>query len=261
MIARFLFAAIMLLAFSSDAAAQANTLPSLDAAGTGAAVSDIGTLDGEDELGLTSPMRIVLILTLLTVLPAILMTVTAFTRIIVVMSFVRKALSIQDMPPNQIIIGLSLFLTIVVMRPILDDINNEALQPYLNDEIAEKEAGDITLKHIRRFLLRHTHEAEIQLFLDITQSEEPENFDEVPTTVLIPAFALSELKIAFKMGFLIYIPFLIVDIVVASILLAMGMIMLPPVIISTPFKILLFIMVDGWGLILGSLVQSFDVPA
>lgn len=261
MIARVLLAALLAAALVTTAPAQANSLPSLGTAGSTPAASSAGDGAATDEgFELTSPMKIVLVLTLLTVLPAVLMTVTAFTRIIIVLSFVRKALSIQDMPPNQIIIGLSLFLTIVVMRPILDGINRDALQPWLDEQISEKEAGEAAMVHVRRFLLQHTHDEEIQLFLDITESEEPETREDVPTTVLIPAFALSEMKIAFKMGFLIYIPFLIVDIVVASILLSMGMIMLPPVIISTPFKILLFIMVDGWALVIGSLMQSFQVP-
>ena len=182
---RLALVGLALVSLSTVAAAQANALPALDAdaSETPAAVSMLDDAEAADDgLELTSPMKIVLVLTLLTVLPAILMTVTAFTRIIIVMSFVRKALSIQDMPPNQIIIGLSLFLTIVVMRPILDGINHEALQPYLADEISESEAGDIALGHLRGFLVQHTHDEEIQLFLDITQSEEPETIDDVPTT-------------------------------------------------------------------------------
>ena len=215
--------------------------------------------DAED-LEIGTPVKLVLVLTAMALLPSILMTVTAFTRIIIVLSFVRKALSIQDLPPNQVVIGLALFLTIAVMHPVLDAVYTKAIDPYLEEEISLKEAADAAHDEMHGFLLKHAKEDEIQLFLDVTQAETPETPEDVPITVLIPAFTMSELKVAFKMGFLIYIPFLIVDIVVASILLAMGMMMLPPVIISTPFKILLFIMVDGWALVIASLMESFQSP-
>ncbi len=214
-----------------------------------------------DDFEMGTSMKIVLVLTALAALPSILMTVTAFTRIIIVLSFVRKALSIQDMPPNQIVIGMALFLSIAVMQPVFEEIYTESVSPYMDNEI---ELGDAATKAhdvMHGFLIRHAKEDEIQLFLDVTKAEVPETIQDVPITVLIPAFTLSELKVAFKMGFLVYIPFLIVDMVVASLLLAMGMMMLPPVIISTPFKILLFIMVDGWSLVIGSLMESFQVVA
>lgn len=240
-------AVLLVFALGGLAAGQDNTLPDI--------VADAGMKDES----LSSPVSIALVLTALALAPAILMTVTAFTRIVIVLSFVRKALSVPDMPPNQIVIGLALFLTIVAMNPTMTAVYDDAIKPYTNDEIGFEEAGSRACDHLHVFLSAHAHEEEVALFLDLTGSPEPETAEDVPLTVLIPAFALSEVKIAFKMGFLIYIPFLIVDIVVSSILLAMGMFMLPPVIISTPFKILLFIMVDGWTLVIGSLMESFQV--
>ncbi|MEZ6196389.1 MAG: flagellar type III secretion system pore protein FliP [Planctomycetota bacterium] len=254
---RFLLPALVLgatLALGPELAAQANDLPSLEPAAESALAS---AASGE----LSSPVQIVLILTALALAPAILMTVTCFTRIIIVLSFVRKALSIQDMPPNQVVIGLSIFLTIVAMNPTINAVWEGAVQPYMNEELSMAEATDVAKAELKTFLLSHAHEEEIALFLDVTQAEDPETPQDVPLQILIPAFALSEVKTAFKMGFLIYIPFLILDIVISSILLAMGMFMLPPVIISTPFKILLFILVDGWTLVIGSLMQSFQVVA
>ena len=214
---------------------------------------------GGAEAPASTAIEIAILLTLLSVLPALLITVTSFTRIVIVLSFVRRALSVQDMPPNQVVIGLALFLTVVAMNPTLTAIWDGAVQPYMEEELTMDEALDVASVELKTFMLRHAHEEEIGLFLDVTESAEPETPEDVPLTVLIPAFALSEVKVAFKMGFLIYIPFLILDIVISSILLAMGMFMLPPVIISTPFKILLFILVDGWTLVIGALMQSFEV--
>ncbi|MEE9390970.1 MAG: flagellar type III secretion system pore protein FliP [Planctomycetota bacterium] len=247
MMRRLLLSLFALLGAPAIALAQDNVLPDLSGVGSG---------DGD----LSSPVNIVLVLTALALAPAILMTVTAFTRIVIVLSFVRKALSVQDMPPNQVVIGLALFLTIVAMNPTLTEIYEQAAKPYMEDEIGFAVASERALDSLHVFMRQHTHEDEIELFLELTETPPPETPEQVPITVMIPAFALSEVKIAFKMGFLIYIPFLVVDIVIASILLAMGMFMLPPVIISTPFKILLFVMVDGWTLVIGSLMQSFQVP-
>lgn len=247
MMRRLAGGAIASILFSAAASAQENILPDLTQTGSG---------DGD----LSSPVNIVLLLTALALAPAILMTVTAFTRIVIVLSFVRKALSVQDMPPNQIVIGLALFLTVVAMNPTLTDIYEGAAKPYMDKEIGFDVASERALGSLHEFMRMHTHEDEIELFLELTETPPPETPEQVPITVMIPAFALSEVKIAFKMGFLIYIPFLVVDIVISSILLAMGMFMLPPVIISTPFKILLFVMVDGWTLVIGSLMQSFQVP-
>ncbi len=255
-----LFGFLMLGALAPDIGAQVTDPADITSSEDAAQESDgpsIESLAEGFEVG--TSMKIVLVLTALAALPSILMTVTAFTRIIIVLSFVRKALSIQDLPPNQIVIGMALFLSVAVMHPVFEKIYDTAVSPYMEETISLGEAADNAHDVMHGFLLQHAREDEIQLFLDVTQSEEPEKAEDVPITVLIPAFTLSEIKIAFKMGFLVYIPFLIVDMVVASLLLAMGMMMLPPVIISTPFKILLFIMVDGWSLVIGSLMESFQV--
>ncbi len=214
--------------------------------------------NGDPLEDLSGPVKIVLILTALTVLPGLVMTVTSFTRIIIVLSFVRKALSVQEMPPNQVLIGLSLFLTIVIMNPVIGEVNDTALQPYLDEQITLGEATDRASRSLSGFLLSQTRSSDLELIVDLTQQEKPETAADAPLYVLVPAFALSELRTAFQMGFLVYLPFLIVDLVVASVLLSMGMFMLPPVIISTPFKILLFILVDGWDLVVRALVQSFQ---
>lgn len=231
---------------------QDNALPTL-----GETAQDAASKPLDD---LSPPMKIALVLTLLAVAPAVLMTVTAFTRIIIVLSFVRKALSIHDLPPNQIIIGLALFLTMLTMKPVVGDVWESAAKPYMDETIGLKEAGDRALSRMHVFFRAHAHDEEVALFLSLSELDAPERPEDVPITVMIPAFVMSELKVAFKMGFLIYIPFLVVDIVVASILLALGMYMLPPALISTPFKILLFIMVDGWSLVLRSLMESFQLP-
>ncbi|MAG56836.1 MAG: flagellar biosynthetic protein FliP [Planctomycetes bacterium] len=207
---------------------------------------------------LSSPVKIVLIMTALTVLPAIVMTVTSFTRIIIVLSFVRKALSVQEMPPNQVLVGLALFLTVVVMHPVISEVNENALQPYLDEKITLQEATDTGTRSLSTFLRSQTQNDDLILMVDLTKVDKPETAEDAPLHVLVPAFALSELRTAFQMGFLVYLPFLIVDLVVASVLLSMGMFMLPPVIISTPFKILLFVLVDGWDLVVRSLVLSFQ---
>jgi flagellar biosynthesis protein FliP len=242
----FLFTAGLFAFLGGELFGQENALPSLEESAAGV-----------DQL--SSPVQIVLILTALTLAPAILMTVTSFTRIVIVLSFVRRALSVQDMPPNQVVIGLALFLTVVAMNPTLTAIWDGAVEPYMEEQVGLDEALDVASLELKTFMLQHAHEEEIGLFLDVTETAAPETPEDVPLTILIPAFALSEVKVAFKMGFLIYIPFLILDIVISSILLAMGMFMLPPVIISTPFKILLFILVDGWTLVIGALMQSFEV--
>ncbi len=202
-------------------------------------------------------LEILFLLTVLSVAPAILLTATSFTRIIIVFSFLRHALATQQMPPNQVLASLAIFLTVVIMFPVGKEINDEALQPYLNEEIGYKEALVRTEKPVRGFLFKHTREKDLSIFYSITGLEQPQTKEDVPTTLLLPAFLISELKTGFTIGFLIYIPFLILDMVVASILLAMGMMMLPPIMISMPFKILLFVMVDGWNLLVGSLVNSY----
>jgi len=206
-----------------------------------------------------SVVKILLILTILTLAPSILIMMTSFTRLLIVLSFVRSAIGTQQLPPNQILIGLSLFLTFFIMSPVFERVNNEALQPYLSEAIDREQALDIAAVPVREFMFSQTRPKDIELFYSMTKRERPNNKDEVPTTVLIPAFMLSEIKTAFQIGFLIFIPFLILDMVVASVLMSMGMMMLPPVIVSLPFKIMLFVLVDGWSLVIGSLVKSFGV--
>lgn len=206
---------------------------------------------------IVNTIKILMMLTVLTLAPAILILMTSFTRIIIVLSFLRQALGTQQMPPNQLLVGLALFLTLFIMSPFLTKVNNEALQPFMDGRIGQEEAATKALAPIRTFMFNQTRDQDLALFVRMSKMEKPKVRADVPTTVLIPAFVLSELKTAFQIGFIIYLPFLVVDMVVASVLMAMGMMMLPPVVISLPFKIMLFVLVDGWSLIVGSLVQSF----
>lgn len=202
--------------------------------------------------------EILTIFTILTLAPSILIMMTAFTRIIIVLSIVRNALGTQQMPPNQVLIGLALFITFFIMAPIGADINENAIEPYLAGEIVQKEALDRAMEPLRNFMFKQTREKDLALFLNLSGIGQPEILDEIPNHVLIPAFIISELKTAFQIGFLIYIPFIIIDMVVASTLMSMGMMMLPPVMISLPFKILLFVMVDGWNLVIKTLITGFN---
>ncbi|RMF88285.1 MAG: flagellar biosynthetic protein FliP, partial [Nitrospirae bacterium] len=208
--------------------------------------------------GLSTGLKILLLLTVLTLAPALLVMVTSFTRIVVVLSFFRQALGTQTMPPNQVVIGLALFLTAFVMMPAWNQIQSQAVAPYMARQIDQQEAFHRALAPLRRFMLAQTREKDLALFVSFAQGKRPASAEEVPTRALIPAFVISELRTAFEIGFLIYIPFLILDMVVASVLLSMGMMMLPPVLISLPFKLLLFVLVDGWYLLVGSLVRSFQ---
>lgn len=205
----------------------------------------------------STTLQLLLLLTILSLAPAILIMLTSFTRIIIVLSFVRTGLGTQSMPPNQVLVGLALFLTFFVMSPVLTEINDTALQPYLEEEITQQEALDRAASPMKEFMAKHTREKDLALFYSYQGLDKPSSVEEIPLTSLIPAFAISELKTAFQIGFIIFIPFLIIDMVVASTLMAMGMMMLPPVMISLPFKILLFILVDGWNLIVESLLMSF----
>ncbi len=202
-------------------------------------------------------LEILFMLTVLSLAPAIVLTVTSFTRIIIVFHFLRQAMGTQQLPPNQILASLAIFMTVVIMMPVGRAINDNALQPYLDEQISFSEAIERAESPLRTFLFKHTREKDLSIFYTITEMERPNNKDEVPTFLLVAGYVISELKTGFTIGFLIYIPFLILDMVVASILLAMGMMMLPPVMVSLPFKILLFVMVDGWSLLTGSLVNSF----
>ncbi|GIP52248.1 MULTISPECIES: flagellar type III secretion system pore protein FliP [Paenibacillus] len=206
----------------------------------------------------TSSLSLILMITVLSVAPAILVLMTSFTRIVIVLGFVRSSLGTATSPPNQVLVGLALFLTIFVMSPTLSTINEVALQPYIKGEITQTEALSKASEPMKKFMYSHTRPKDLQLFMSYTKTEKPQSYKDIPITVMVPAFAISELKTAFQMGFMIFIPFLIIDIVVASVLMAMGMMMLPPVMISLPFKILLFVLVDGWYLIVKSLLVSFS---
>jgi flagellar biosynthetic protein FliP len=202
-------------------------------------------------------LQILLLLTVLSLAPALMVMVTSFTRIAIVLSFVRNAMGVPQLPPNQVLLGLALFLTMFVMAPTWMEINDRALQPYLQEQISQEEAFERAIRPLRAFMLKQTREKDLALFVHLAKIERPQTPDDVPTYVLVPAFIISELKTAFQMGFVIFVPFLIIDIVVSSVLMSMGMLMLPPVVISLPFKILLFVLVDGWHLIIRSLVMSF----
>ena len=212
--------------------------------------------DGSQEYSLT--LQILVLMTLLTFLPSIVIMMTSFTRIVVVLSILRQALGLQQSPSNQVLVGLTLFLTLFIMGPVFDRINDEALQPYLKEEITSREAFDKAQVPLHQFMLGQTRIKDLNTFMEFADLhvDKPE---EVPMRVLIPAFMISELKTAFQIGFMIFLPFLVIDLVIASILMAMGMMMLSPMIISLPFKLMLFVMVDGWGLIMGSLVNSYGI--
>jgi len=211
-----------------------------------------------DPQEISTLLEILFLLTVLSMAPAILLTMTSFTRIIIVFHFLRQAMGTQQMPPNQIMAGLAIFMTMAIMYPVGKQINETAIQPYMNENINFTEALDRAQVPIRKFMFKHTREKDLSIFYTITKEDRPKTKEEVPTIMLVAAYTISELKTGFTIGFLIYIPFLILDMVVASILLAMGMMMLPPVMISLPFKILLFILVDGWNLLVGSLVNTFQ---
>lgn len=202
-------------------------------------------------------LQILLIMTVLALAPSILIMMTSFTRIVVVLYFARQAIGTNQMPPNQLLIGLALFLTFFIMHPVLKDIHEQALVPYLNEEITQKEAFNNAMHSLRQFMASQTKEEDLAIFMKISQMPKPQNMDEVPTSVLIPSFVIEELRTAFQIGFVLFIPFLIIDMVVAGVLMSMGMMMLPPVMISLPFKILLFVLVDGWSLLVGSIVNGF----
>ena len=202
-------------------------------------------------------LQIVFLLTVLTMAPAILIMTTSFTRFVIVLSFLRQAIGTPQAPSNQIVIGLALFLSLFVMMPVWEEVNTAALEPYLDETISQEEFMDRAALPIKRFMGKFTREKDLALFVRIAKIERPNNLDDVPIWVMIPAFVISELKAAFQIGFLLYVPFLVIDMVVASILMAMGMMMMPPVMISLPFKLMLFVLVDGWHLILGSMVKSF----
>ena len=217
----------------------------------------ISIFSESDPTNVSTSVKLVLLLTVLSLAPSILILMTCFTRIVIVLSFTRTALATQQMPPNQVIIGLALFLTFFIMAPTFSEVNEVALQPLFDEEIGLEEAYDRASLPFKEFMADHTRQKDLELFLNYNKAEAPESVEDIPLTMLVPAFALSEIKTAFQMGFMIFIPFLVIDMVVASVLMSMGMMMLPPVMISLPFKILLFILVDGWYLVMKSLLQSF----
>ncbi|RKP55470.1 flagellar biosynthetic protein FliP [Cohnella endophytica] len=213
--------------------------------------------DGKEPVG-ASALSMLLLITVLSLAPAILVLMTSFTRIVIVLGFVRTSLGTQQMPPNQVIVGLALFMTMFVMAPTFSQVNDTALKPYLASEISQTEALQNASIPMKEFMYKHTRPKDLLLFMNYTKTEKPATYQDIPITVLVPAYAISELKTAFQMGFMIFIPFLVIDMVVASTLMAMGMMMLPPVMISLPFKILLFVLVDGWYLVVKSLLTSFN---
>ncbi|MFE5319589.1 flagellar type III secretion system pore protein FliP [Paenibacillus sp. NPDC056579] len=217
---------------------------------------DIGS--SNSATGASNTINIILLLTILSIAPAILVMMTCFTRIIIVLGFVRTSLGTQQMPPNQVLIGLALFLTFFIMAPTLGDLNQNALQPYMRGELTQTAALDKATVTMKKFMFQYTRQKDLKLFLDYTKAPPPSGVEDTPLTALVPAYAISELKTAFQMGFMIFIPFLVIDMVISSTLMAMGMMMLPPVMISLPFKILLFILVDGWYLVVRSLLLSYN---
>jgi flagellar biosynthetic protein FliP len=213
--------------------------------------------DGKQPVG-ASALSLLLLITVLSLAPAILVLMTSFTRIVIVLGFVRTSLGTQQMPPNQVLIGLALFMTLFIMAPTFSTLNETALKPYLAGEISQTDALQKASIPMKDFMYKHTRPKDLLLFMNYTKTEKPATFQDIPITVLVPAYAISELKTAFQMGFMVFIPFLIIDMVVSSTLMAMGMMMLPPVMISLPFKILLFVLVDGWYLVVKSLLTSFN---
>lgn len=236
----------LLLLVSTSAFAQV-TLPTVNLG--------FKTTDNPNEV--VNAVKLILVMTVLTLAPAILIMMTGFTRIIIVLSFLRQAMGVQQMPPNQLLVGLALFLTFFVMQPAFNEMNEKGIQPYLKGTISQEIALENTLAPLRKFMFSQTREADLALFVKLSKVEKPKTRADVPTMVLVPAFVVSELKTSFIIGFIIFLPFLVIDIVASSVLMAMGMMMLPPVVISLPFKIMLFVLVDGWGLLIGSMVKSF----
>ncbi|UTL74368.1 flagellar type III secretion system pore protein FliP [Bacillus halotolerans] len=217
----------------------------------------INIFSSSDPGNVSSTVKLLLLLTVFSVAPGILILMTCFTRIVIVLSFVRTSLATQSMPPNQVLIGLALFLTFFIMAPTFSEINKEALTPLMDNKISLDEAYTKAEEPIKEFMSKHTRQKDLALFMNYAKMDKPESLKDIPLTTMVPAFAISELKTAFQIGFMIFIPFLIIDMVVASVLMSMGMMMLPPVMISLPFKILLFVLVDGWYLIVKSLLQTF----
>ncbi|HHO77248.1 MAG TPA: flagellar biosynthesis protein FliP [Deltaproteobacteria bacterium] len=238
---------LLLVLSSGIAHAQGVTIPSVN----------LGIKEAQSPDEVVGILQVVFILTILALAPSIVIMVTSFTRTIVVLGFLRQALGTQQMPPMQVLSALAIFLTFFIMSPTLEKINETALTPYQNGYITFTQAIENVEEPLREFMFKHTRQDDLALFLSVINHDKPVNRDDVPTRALIPAFMISELKTAFQIGFILFIPFLIIDMVVASILLSMGMMMLPPIMISLPFKIMLFVLVDGWNLLMGSIIKGF----
>ena len=221
---------------------------------------DINISSNAGSMKLESTLQILIMLTILSLAPSILIMVTSFTRIVVVFHFLRTALGTQTTPPNQVIVGLALFITIAIMSPVFTEVNTKAIKPYTAGKIKQEQAIEKGLSPLREFMLKQTREKDLKLFMDLNKksADDIKDYDDIPITIVIPAFIISELRAAFIIGFLIYLPFIVIDMVVASTLMSMGMMMLPPTTISLPFKLLLFVLADGWNLVIGQLVDSFN---
>jgi flagellar biosynthetic protein FliP len=224
---------------------------------TAAPLISIGVDQAQEPGKMAIVLQIFLLMTVLSLAPAILIMLTSFTRVVIVLSLLRRALGTMQMPPNQVIIGLALFLTFFIMTPVWQQVNQTALQPYLENKIEQQQALQKAAEPLRGFMFKQTREKDLALFVNIAKIERPKDVNDIPISVLIPSFIISEVKTAFQIGLLLYVPFLIIDMVVASVLLSMGMMMLPPIMISLPFKLMLFVLADGWNLLIGSLVRSF----
>ncbi len=242
-----LIIAVGILAAFTNVADAAPLIPSINV--------DIGNAENPQDV--SSTLQVIGLLTILTIAPGILIMTTSFVRIVVVIGFLRNALATQNVPPNQVILGLAMFMTFYIMSPYWSAANENGIQPYLAGEISQEEAITKTIEPIREFMFKQTRESDLALFVNLSDAERPESQEEVSTFVLIPAFMISELKTGFQIGFMLYVPFIVIDMIVATTLMSMGMMMLPPVMISMPFKILLFVMIDGWHLLIDSLIISF----
>lgn len=241
-----------------DTGAEEGQVDSVTSDNNDATALGLSLSTNSDETSLSGTLQILLIITVISLAPSILVMVTSFTRIIIVLHFVRTAIGTQSSPPNNVLIGLSLFLTLFIMSPVIAQIKTEAYDPLVAEEITQQEALERGIQPLREFMLKQTRQDDLRLFMDIAKIEPVESVDELSITIIIPAFIISELRAAFIIGFLIYVPFIVIDMVVSSVLMSMGMMMLPPTTISMPFKILLFILADGWNLVIGQLVNSFN---
>ena len=241
-----------------DTGAEEGQVDSVTSDNNDATTLGLSLSTNSDETSLSGTLQILLIITVISLAPSILVMVTSFTRIIIVLHFVRTAIGTQSSPPNNVLIGLSLFLTLFIMSPVNAQIKTEEYDPLVAEEITQQEALERGIQPLREFMLKQTRQDDLRLFMDIAKIEPVESVDELSITIIIPAFIISELRAAFIIGFLIYVPFIVIDMVVSSVLMSMGMMMLPPTTISMPFKILLFILADGWNLVIGQLVNSFN---